>query len=98
MKIENTGSTPVNPQRTENVQPANKKPASQEVRPVASGKDRAEVTESARLLAKARAALENSGDVENERVAMLKKQVESGNYEIPVDELAKRLATRMKTG
>ncbi len=94
MKIENNGSMPVAPKRTDNVQAASKKDSSQGVRPATSGTDKAEVTESARLLAKARAALENSDDVESERVAMLKRQVESGNYQVPVEELAKRLLAR----
>ncbi len=94
MKIENNGSQPVAPRWTDSVQGASKKDAGQGVRPAASGTDRAEVTENARLLAKARAALENGADVESERVAMLKQQIESGNYQIPVEELAKRLLAR----
>jgi flagellar biosynthesis anti-sigma factor FlgM len=52
------------------------------------------VTESARLLAKARAELDSAEEVENERIQMLKQQIASGNYEIPVDELAKRLLAK----
>ncbi len=99
MKIENTGSMPVTPKRTEGVQSSSKKTPVQGTRPTGEAKDRAEVTESARLLAKARAALDkvnpdNAGDVESERVEILKQQIENGNYQIPVEELAKRLLSR----
>lgn len=91
MKIDNNGLTPVSSQRTDGIQPASKKNAGQVNRTSISGKDRAEVTDSARLFAKARASLESAQEVENERLDMLKQQIQSGNYEVPVEELAKRL-------
>jgi len=99
MKIENNGSMPVTPKRIEGVQPASKKTPIQGIHPTATSKDHAEVTDSARLLAKARAALEgvnteNVDDVDSKRVEILKQQIESGNYQIPVEELAKRLLSR----
>ena len=94
MKIENSGMTPISPKRTDSIQSSDKKSASSSARVSISGKDRAEVTESARLLAKARTELENADGAENERLEMLKQQVQSGNYEIPVEELAKRLLAK----
>jgi flagellar biosynthesis anti-sigma factor FlgM len=94
MKIENNGTSPVPPKRTDGVQPNGKTGPGQPVRSTIAGKDRAEVTESARLLAKARAELDSAEEVENERIQMLKQQIASGNYEIPVDELAKRLLAK----
>lgn len=60
------------------------------------GKDRASFSEEARLLAKTRGKLDASPDVRYEIVDQLKTKIESGNYEIPLDELAKRLASRFR--
>ena len=95
MKIENNGAVPISPKRTENSQAVSKKNGNTAPvtgnRPAIAGKDHVEVTESARTLAKARAALDNVQDVENDRVEMLKQQVASGNYTVPVEALAKKM-------
>ncbi len=61
-----------------------------------SGKDAAVLSERARLLAKASAALEETPDVREERVRLLQEQVANGNYEVPVEALAKKLLSRLK--
>ncbi len=61
-----------------------------------SGKDRASLSEQARLLARAHTALEETEEQRSDRVSALKEQIATGNYEIPVDELARRLAARFK--
>ena len=61
-----------------------------------SGKDQASLSEQARLLAKAHAALEETDAQRSERVIALKEKVAAGNYEIPVDALARQLAKRFK--
>jgi flagellar biosynthesis anti-sigma factor FlgM len=55
------------------------------------GKDKAELSDNARLLARARVSLDNVSEVESEKVQMLRKQVESGDYTIQVEEIARRL-------
>lgn len=94
MKIENNGSTPVSPKKVDSVSSAAKKSSLQRTSSAAVGKDRAEVTENARLLAKARASLDNIQDVESERIEMLRREIENGSYQIPVEDLARRLAAR----
>lgn len=96
MKIENNGMQPVSPnKRTDSVSSTKKNSTTGETRSVLAGKDRAEVTESARLLAKARVELESSPEVENARVEALRGQVERGEYEIPYEDLARRLLPRL---
>lgn len=94
MKIENNGSTPVSPKKIDNVSSAGKKGSLQRTANAAMGKDRAEVTENARLLAKARVSLDSIQDVENERIEMLRREIENGSYQIPVEDLARRLLAR----
>jgi flagellar biosynthesis anti-sigma factor FlgM len=95
MKIDPNGITPVSPKKTEAVQSVGKSDSLAETQPVMGSKDRVEVTGSARLMAKARVALENTGAAENTRVETLRQQIQAGTYQIPVDELAKRLLDRM---
>ncbi len=96
MKIENSGLTPISPKKTDGVQPGDKKKAASAALPAATPailkQDSAQVTDSARLLAKARAALDETADPRADRVAALQEQVQNGKYEIPYDELAARLA------
>jgi negative regulator of flagellin synthesis FlgM len=61
-----------------------------------SGKDQATLSEGARLLADSLAALNNTPDVRTDLVAQLKAKIDAGEYEIPYDELAKKLAAVMK--
>jgi anti-sigma28 factor (negative regulator of flagellin synthesis) len=47
-------------------------------------------------LADSLAALNNTPDVRTDLVAQLKAKIDAGEYEIPYDELAKKLAAVMK--
>ena len=97
MKIENNGMTPITPKRTEASQGVDRKDTKGEVSAASGNKDRAELSENARLLAKARASLEELSEVERERVERLREQIESGTYTVPVEDLAKRLVSRLYT-
>lgn len=97
MKIENNGMTPINPKRTEAAQGIDRKDTRSEAGAISGGKDRAELSENARLLAKARASLEELSEVERERVERLREQIDSGTYTVPVEDLAKRLVSRLYT-
>ena len=97
MKVENNPTAPLSPKRTDGVSPAGKKSAVAGVpgTPGRAGKDSVVVTESARLLAKARAAaVNNTTETQPDRIAELRRQVENGSYQVPVDELAKLLLAR----
>ena len=88
MKIENNNLNPVAPQhKPEGIQPTGKG-----THPVsASSKDRAELSEQARLLAKARVSAHEAPDVRADRVQELKQRVTDGNYAIPYTDLARQL-------
>ncbi len=93
MKIENNGINPLSPNK---MQPANgteKKTASQGMSSIVGGQDRAELSENARMLAKARASMDEGDDLNAERVAQLRQQVQNGDYTVQVEEIARRLMT-----
>jgi flagellar biosynthesis anti-sigma factor FlgM len=94
MKIEPNGLTPITPKKTDATEAAGRKPAPQGGAGAAQRRDRAEVSETSRLLAKANAALNELTPEERERVEKLRQQISDGTYTIPVDELARRLAQK----
>jgi flagellar biosynthesis anti-sigma factor FlgM len=94
MKIENSGISPLPAKRTETTTKVEKKNDLKDVHAVRGGQDKAEMSENARLLAKARAALGNTDDLNAERLAMLKQQIESGDYTVQVSDLAKKLVAK----
>ena len=95
MKIENTSMSPLSSKPTESTNRVEKKDPVKDTRSVQSGQDKAEMSENARLLAKARAALGNVDETDTERVAALRKQIESGDYTVQVSELARKLVTKI---
>lgn len=95
MKIEPTGLQPLSTKSTENANPIERREELNEVDSARSGQDKVEMSENARLLAKARAALGNTDEVESQRLAMLKQQVESGDYTVQVGELARKLLAKL---
>ena len=95
MKIEPTGLQPLSAKSTENANPIERREELNEVDSTRGGQDKVEMSENARLLAKARAALGNTEDVDSERLALLKKQVESGDYTVQVGELARKLLAKL---
>ena len=94
MKIETTGLQPLSPKPTEKPTPIEKREELSETESVRSGQDKVEMSENARLLAKARAALGNTESADAERLASLKQQIESGDYTVRVSELARKIAAK----
>jgi flagellar biosynthesis anti-sigma factor FlgM len=94
MKIENNGINPLTGNRPEASRRVEKKNSLLNGNPVAGGQDKAEMSESARLLVNARATLENVEETDSERLALLKQQVESGQYTVQVNDLARKLVAK----
>jgi flagellar biosynthesis anti-sigma factor FlgM len=95
MKIENTGIQPLSTKKAENATPIEKREELSETGTVRTGKDKVEMSENARLLAKARATLSETESADTERLALIKQQVESGDYTIQVGELARKLLAKL---
>jgi flagellar biosynthesis anti-sigma factor FlgM len=95
MKIENTSMSPLSSKPTESAKRVEKKDSLKDTRSVHAGQDKAEMSENARLLAKARTTLGNVDETETERVAALRKQIENGDYTVQVSELARKLVAKM---
>jgi len=92
MKIENNGLTPLAPKNTNATSRLDKKYNSGETQSVSGGRDKAEVSGNARLLAKARVALDATDQGESEQVSHLRTQVQSGDYTVQVEDVARKLA------
>jgi len=60
-----------------------------------SKKDKAELSDQARLLSKARVALDNSSDVNQAKVDDLKAKIQKGEYNVPYDKLAENLLGKL---
>jgi flagellar biosynthesis anti-sigma factor FlgM len=95
MKIDSLSSSPLSPNQPDPTgQAKNANHADQGSR-VNNSADRADVSDRGRLLGKARVALQNTSDVNQDKVAAIKKQVDNGTYSIPANELARRLLHRI---
>jgi flagellar biosynthesis anti-sigma factor FlgM len=94
MKIENNGMPPISSRPADAPKRVDKNEARKDVDSVRTGTDKAEMSENARLLAKARAALGNVEDTDMEKLLALRKQIESGDYTVQVNELARKLAAK----
>lgn len=57
-------------------------------------KDEAAVSDIARLLAKTHQALQETPDVRTEFVENIRQKIQDGTYEVPIEELAKKLLER----
>lgn len=97
MRIENTNLQPLSAKPAETATPIERRDDVGETESARTGQDRVEMSENARLLAKARTALGSAEDVNAERVALLKQQIESGDYTIQVGELARKLLAKVFT-
>lgn len=95
MKIENTNLSPLSSKPTESAKRAEKKNPLKDVRSVGTRQDKVQMSEEARLLAKARAALGNIEETNTEKLAALRGQIESGDYTVQVNELARKLAAKL---
>lgn len=100
MKVENTQTNRLVQTQAENAAAVEKtqRMQEQEARSEAlSGKDQASFSERAKLLARARTAMEETPDTRTDLVNEIKSKVDNGNYEVPVQDLVKRLVTRLRT-
>ncbi len=96
MKIENSNLSPLSSKHTESARRAEKKESSKNTPVVRAGQDKVEMSEDARLLAKARLALNSVNDEQDdERISALREKIESGDYTIRVTELARKLAAKL---
>ena len=86
---------PLSTKKNENATPVEKREELAETGTVRAGKDKVEMAENARLLAKARATLGDTESADAERLALLKQQVESGDYTIQVGDLARKLLAKL---
>jgi flagellar biosynthesis anti-sigma factor FlgM len=91
MKVENSSLNSITPQKAEGPRGVDKTPRPVETTPAVGGKDKAELSEKARLLSKAMSASDTSSTDRQAKVANIKQQVDNGTYSIPLSELANRL-------
>ncbi len=96
MKIENSNMLPLSAKPAEAASQIEKKDDLAEVVSVRPKQDRVEMSDSARLLAKARTALGNVEETNSEQILALKSQIASGDYTVQVNELAIKLAAKFK--
>ncbi|MEA4906610.1 MAG: flagellar biosynthesis anti-sigma factor FlgM [Chloroflexi bacterium] len=100
MKIDNNNNNinPLSTQKTDALYQAEKEKASrlQESNALGTGKDRVEFSDRGRLLAKARASLDEVPETDMDRINQLRQQIENGTYEIPHEKLAETLLSRLK--
>ncbi len=94
MKIENNGISPLTPKNTNATQRVqNKTSNNQGVRAAGQSYDKTEVSQNARLLARARAAVDNVDEgAESAQVQKIRTQVQDGTYQVQVETIAKSLA------
>ena len=93
MKIENNILNQLQASKAEPAQQAEKQQKQVEKGIHAPKKDTLEVSENARLLAKASAALNGVEESRSQKVNDLKELVNNGEYKVPHEELAKRIAS-----
>ncbi|MCX8023705.1 MAG: flagellar biosynthesis anti-sigma factor FlgM [Thermanaerothrix sp.] len=96
MKIENGSIHSLASSRPQSTTPVDRSSHAGENIPASSSKDRAELSEQARMLAKARSALNETPEVQNERIEQLRQQIEAGTYTIPFEALAGHLLKLIK--
>jgi flagellar biosynthesis anti-sigma factor FlgM len=98
MKIEPNGTSRLNPAETEATRAAEKASRANESANVGglSSKDQATLSDRAKVLAKAYAALEDVPEVRSAQVEPLKEQVQNGTYSVPQEEVVKRLLAQVR--
>ncbi len=91
MKIDNVNSNRITQKQTENTAGVDKTLKSdRENAESINGKDKASLSDNARILAKSRTALEETPEIRSDRVDQLRQEITSGEYRIPIQELAKK--------
>ncbi len=99
MKVDPTHANRITPKQTGNTDPVEKSLRTGETDARAdalTGKDRASLSERARLLAKMHTQLDETPEVREYLVNELRSQVNSGQYQIPIEKLAHVLVSRFK--
>lgn len=96
MKIENNNVNPSAFNKTEGPHQLDRQhAAAAENASAVSKKDRAELSDQARLLSKARTALENIPEVDQAKVDNLKAKIQNGGYNIPFADLAEKMLSKL---
>jgi flagellar biosynthesis anti-sigma factor FlgM len=95
MKIENNPLNQLQTNKADSTQQVEKQQKQVEQSARAPQKDTLEVSEKARLLSKARAAVDGVEETRSQKVNELKELVNQGEYKVPHVELAKRIASHI---
>jgi flagellar biosynthesis anti-sigma factor FlgM len=96
MKIENSSPSPLSSRPADSAKRVEKKDFSRNARAVRSGHDKVEMSEDARLMAKARLTLNTvNDDADDEKLSALREKIDNGDYTIQVTELARKLAAKL---
>ena len=96
MKIENNALNSLSSKKLEETHAPEASQARAETKRVERKRDKAEFSESARLLAKARTAMSELSETENTRLEEIKRSIQSENYTVPVKELANKMMRYFK--
>jgi flagellar biosynthesis anti-sigma factor FlgM len=96
MIIDNSNINPLSTQKPEASQPVEKGSHPVDERSKTEGRDKAELSKQALLLSKARIALDEVPETENDRVQSLRQKIQDGNYTVPIEQLASILVSRLK--
>ena len=98
MKVEHNGLNRISRSQAEGAMPVEKEQRSDEgARPEGlNRKDEASFSERARLLAKARAELNDLPEARADRVEELRSEVESGVYQVSIEALAGHLLAKLR--
>ncbi|PKO15760.1 MAG: flagellar biosynthesis anti-sigma factor FlgM [Chloroflexi bacterium HGW-Chloroflexi-10] len=91
MKIENNSINPLSSKKTEETRSVEQTHSRPDAKRVDRSRDKMEISESARLLAKARVALSEMSETETAKLDELQRSIKSGNYSVPVEELAQKM-------
>lgn len=92
MKIENNALNSISQnQKAEEARAVEYANQRAELNRTEKSRDKAEFSDSARLLAKARVALSELSDVETAKLEEIQRSVQNGTYSVPVEDLANRL-------
>lgn len=97
MKIENNNISNANFNKTEAANQVEKQhsTASTNNTSAVSTKDKAELSDNARILSKARVALNETPEVDQAKVDDLKAKIQKGEYNIPYENLADKLYSKL---
>jgi flagellar biosynthesis anti-sigma factor FlgM len=97
MKIENNNISSANFNKTEASNQVEKQhsTSSSNNASTVSSKDKAELSDNARLLSKARIALNETPEVNQAKVTDLKAKIQNGNYNVPYEGLADKLYAKL---